>query len=46
MQYLNRIKSKDEDALIYKDNEKAYEEDVDLIKQREGRVNLFPSQII
>lgn len=39
---LNRIKSKDEDALIYKDNEKEYEEDVDLIKQREGRVTFIP----
>lgn len=39
---LNRIKSKDEDILIYKDNQKEYEEDVGVIKQREGRVTFIP----
>ncbi|MGE7135834.1 hypothetical protein [Staphylococcus warneri] len=39
---LNRDKSKNKDVIIYKDDKKEYEEDVDSIKQREGRVTFIP----
>jgi hypothetical protein len=39
---LNRIKSKNGDVLIYEGNDREYEEDVNLIKQRESRVTFIP----
>lgn len=40
---INRIKEKDEDSIIYRDKKGyEYEENVELIKEREGRITLKP----
>lgn len=41
---LNRSKEKDKDVLFYKDRNKEYEEDIDTIKQREGRITFIPNK--